>query len=292
MKRSWIWTAAGTLVLMAAASLATIAVLTQDGPPPGTSRGTLASTVLGESRDYVVHLPRSYTRLPQRRYAVAYVLDAGPQFTAMVSSNEILARLGLVPELIVVGIPSPDDAARQRDYTPPGMRQDVDLDDSPMGEADRFLAFLGDELIPEVDRRYRTNATRILSGHSRGGLFVVHSLVARPDLFRARFAHSPALWREAHRMVERIERQRTSLASGGFLYLSIGDAETEKMRAGFDHGLRALADAPPSLRWCGDVSVGADHGSNAGAATPVALYRFFAAAATPEASCRGAAPGG
>ena len=165
MKRSWLWTATGALALATTTSIATIAILTQDSPPAGVATATLHSRQLGESRDYVVHLPASYRCDPQRRYAVAYVLDAGPQFTTMVQSSSLLARLGLAAELIVVGIPSPNDASRQRDYTPPGMRQDVDVADSPPGEADRFLGFIRDELIVEIERRYRSNHIRILSGH-------------------------------------------------------------------------------------------------------------------------------
>lgn len=283
MKRSWLWTATGALALAATTAITTIAILTQDGPPTGVIVAMLHSRQLGESRDYVVHLPASYPRDPQQRYAVAYVLDAGPQFAAMVQSSDLLARLGLAAELIVVGIASPDDASRQRDYTPPGMRQDVDVADSPTGEADRFLGFIRLELMPEIERTYRSNATRILSGHSRGGLFVVHSLLAAPELFTARFAHSPALWRDDHAMVERLRAQLPQWPGESYLFLSLGDAENEKMRAGYDDALQALASAAPaSLRWSSELSAGADHGSNMAAATPIALYRYFTASPRAE----------
>lgn len=276
MKRSWLWTATGALALATTTAITTIAILTQDSPPAGVTTTTLHSRQLGESRDYVVHLPAGYERNPQQRYAVAYVLDAGPQFASMVQSSTLLARLGLAPELIVVGIPNPDDASRQRDYTPPGMRQDVDIADSPPGEADRFLGFIRDELIPEIERNYRSNSTRILSGHSRGGLFVLHSLLAAPELFTARFAHSPALWRDDHAMVSRLDAKLPQLRGESYLFLSLGDAENEKMRAGYDDGLRALTDAAPErLHWSSELSIGADHGSNMAASTPVALHRFF-----------------
>lgn len=278
MKRSWLWTATGALALATTTAITTIAILSQDGVPTDAIRASLHSKKLGESRDYVVHLPASYRCDPQRRYAVAYVLDAGPQFITMVQSSSLLARLGLAAELIVVGIPSPDDTSRQRDYTPPGMRQDVDRADSPAGEADRFLGFIRDELIVEIERRYRSNRIRILSGHSRGGLFVVHSLLAAPELFTARFAHSPALWRDDHAMLKRLRAQLPQLPDETYLFLSLGDDENEKMRAGYDAALQALATtAPDTVRWSHELSVGADHGSNMAMATPIALYRYFTA---------------
>jgi hypothetical protein len=289
MKRSAIWAAAGALALVAASSIATIAVLTQDGPPPASAHAALASQRLGGAREYHVHLPASYAREPQRRYPVAYVLDAGPQFAAMIDASALLARLERVPELIVVGIPSPDDAARQRDFTPPGMRIDVEDAESKPGQADSFLGFLAEELIPEVERRYRTTNTRILSGHSRGGLFVIYSLLAAPELFAARFAHSPALWRDGHAMVRRLAAELPQLRGETSLFLSLGDGENERMRAGYDDALQVLtAAAPATLRWSSTLSTGADHGSNAQLATPLALHRFFveADAGVTTSACR------
>ncbi len=63
-----------------------------------------------------------------------------------------------------------------------------------MGGGDKFLAFLKNEAIPLIEKTYRTAPYRMLAGHSRGGLLVAYSLLAEPDLFHARFAHSPALW--------------------------------------------------------------------------------------------------
>ncbi|MGH8076628.1 MAG: alpha/beta hydrolase, partial [Lysobacter sp.] len=133
----------------------------------------LPSKVLGEQRDYLVHLPDSYADTPQRRYPVIYVLDGSSQDVHTAASAALMARIGVMPEAIVVGIPNIDGEGRQRDYTPPGMRQDLDVVDSPGGRADAFLAFLSDELIPRVERDYRTKPLRMLSGNSRGGLFVV-----------------------------------------------------------------------------------------------------------------------
>jgi hypothetical protein len=59
------------------------------------------------------------------------------------------------------------------------------------GEADRFLAFLGTELVPYVDGQFRTLPYRAFAGHSFGGLFALHALFTRPDLFQATLAVSP-----------------------------------------------------------------------------------------------------
>jgi predicted alpha/beta superfamily hydrolase len=62
------------------------------------------------------------------------------------------------------------------------------------GGADRFLDFIQTELIPEIDRRYRTEACRIFTGHSLGGLIAIYILVNCPEMFQAYIASSPSLW--------------------------------------------------------------------------------------------------
>lgn len=239
---------------------------------------TLSSNVLGEDREFLVHMPDSYSREAGHRYPVLYVLDGSSQDVHTAESAALMARIGVMPEILVVGIPNVSGEGRQRDYTPPGMRQDIDEIDSPEGEADQFLTFLKTELIPRVERDYRTDGKRMLVGNSRGALFVVYSLIAEPSLFDARFAHSPALWRDDDAIVERLERFLASSPNlRGFLYLSLGDAENEKMTKAFKRAAATLeAKAPPSLRWRADLSRGGTHGDNASLSTPVGLHDYFA----------------
>ena len=123
-----------------------------------------------------------------------------------------MARVGLIPPLIEVGVPSIDGDTRNRDYTPPEMRLDSDDAASPKGAADRFLVHLQTELIPQVEREYPTTRPRMLAGWSRGGLFVVYSQIEAPAMFDARFAHSPALWRDNDLIVAQLERALTASA--------------------------------------------------------------------------------
>ena len=49
--------------------------------------------------------------------------------------------------------------------------------------AEQFLSFIGDELIPQIDKKYRTNQHRILCGKSLSGLFTLYALLTKPQLF-------------------------------------------------------------------------------------------------------------
>lgn len=247
---------------------------------------SMQSASLGEQRTYLVHLPESYGRAPDRRYPVIYVLYGSSQDVHTAASAALMASIGVIPEVIVVGIPNIDGKGRQRDYTPPGMLQDVDDTNSPEGGADRFLTFMRDELIPEIDRGYRTSPSRVLAGNSRGGLFVIYALTAAPALFDTYLANSPAMWRDSSEMVGRLDRfLQANRSVNGTLFLSLGSDENEKMKGAFESTISVLqSHAPASLRWHSQLTAGAKHGDNAELATPVALRWMFDPKWSPSAA--------
>ncbi len=272
-----------TAVATVAATLLSIEIFADEGAVEGASIATMNSTVLGEQREYLVHLPEGHDANATTRFPVLYVLDGGSQSGHTAHAAAMLARVGLVPPMIVVGVPSIDGETRNRDYTPPDMRLDTDVADGPMGAADRFLAHLETELIPAIERQYRTSRPRMLTGWSRGGLFAVYSQIAAPALFDARFAHSPALWREDSRIVGQLERAvTTSTSSPTFLFLSLGARENEKMSAAFRDAQSMLErSASPDVRWRAYLSPEGEHDTNPHIATPVGLCATF----NPERAC-------
>ena len=153
------------------------------------------SQALGERRTVAVSLPASYERQPARRYPVLVLLDGPEQLAHTESLVRFLARGEKIPEMVIVAIAN---TQRSRDLTPPlpaGVQNPRPMGtDTPVGGADAFLAFLADELLPTLDRGYRTAPWRGLLGHSFGGLFGLHALVQKPELFRAYLLASPSLW--------------------------------------------------------------------------------------------------
>jgi len=57
-----------------------------------------------------------------------------------------------------------------------------------------FLAFIKNELIPQIDAKYRTSPYRIFVGHSLGGITVIDALYTIPETFNAYIAIDPSLW--------------------------------------------------------------------------------------------------
>ena len=283
--KRWFLMLVATVVVTIGATIFAGIALDDEAPVAGAIPVTMRSKVLGETREFLVHLPEGYDADTTTRYPVLYVLDGASQSGHTAESARLMARIGLIPPMIVVGVPSIDGETRNRDYTPPEMRLDTDAPKSAMGAADRFLSFMETELIAAVDRDYRTTRPRMLSGWSRGGLFVLYSELAAPSLFDGRFAHSPALWRENDMIVARMQATLSAaIPERGLLYLSLGDQENEKMTASFRHMAAVLKrDAPAAFRWRADLSAGGEHESNPRLSTPVGLCVMFRA----DEPCRG-----
>ena len=153
----------------------------------------LTSEIMGEERTILVSTPPGYERSTER-YPVLYMTDGDAHLTHTRGTVDFLARNGLMPQLIIVGVTNTD---RTRDLTPTHVASrsvDGRVFESPTsGGAAKFLDFFAQELFPYVDTHFRTLPIRVFSGHSFGGLFALNALFARPEMFQAVLAVSPSL---------------------------------------------------------------------------------------------------
>ncbi len=143
------------------------------------------SNILNEDRTYQIYLPQSYDWAIDRSYPVLYVLDGESNFIHTTATVDFLSSTNEIPELIVVAITS---TVRVRDFT----QTDWSSHWIGGGGANNFKNFLSKELISEIEKNYRTNNFRILSGHSAAGQFVLYSLTSEPSLFNATPSNEPA----------------------------------------------------------------------------------------------------
>ena len=133
----------------------------------------------------VVATPPSYAERPERRYPVLYFLHDGQGDELVLVREGVLDALsaamrdGRLPEMIVV---SARGAGTWWVDAADGQR--------------RMAAFLSDDLVPYVDRAYRTlpvRGARLAAGISMGGYGALRWALARPDLFVAAGGLSPAI---------------------------------------------------------------------------------------------------
>lgn len=203
----------------------------------------LHSAVLDEDRTYRVALPASYKWATDRRYPVLYVLDGAWHFQHAAASAGYLSAHGEIPEMIVVAI---DSTKRVRDFT----QSDWPTAWVGGGGAANFKRFLSTELMPAVERAYRTDGFRALSGHSASGQFVLYCLTAEPALFRGYLAFAPSLDWDGNlpqRSLEAAFAATPELAN--FLYVARSD-DAGRALADYERLVETLAKkSPRGFRW-------------------------------------------
>ncbi|MFB6454925.1 alpha/beta hydrolase-fold protein [Chitinophaga sp. Hz27] len=172
---------------------------------------SIFSPTLHEERYLQIWLPHDYDTT--KKYDVLYVLDAEmlgrfiPPIISFEEENE------LMPPVIVVGV--------RNNYWYDIGKDSRERDLLPSNQADKFLSFLGKELMPYINSRYSTSDKNILFGHSYGGLFVIYTLLDQPTLFSNYIASDPALWWNEGALLIRAKKQlpvvphRTTVFIGG-----------------------------------------------------------------------------
>jgi len=154
---------------------------------------SLRSTALGELRHINIHVPKGYSASTSTRFPVLYMPDGGidEDFPHVVNTVDSLIALGAIRPVIVVGVPN---TQRRRDLTGP-TRVHSDSAIAPhVGGSAEFRRFFRDELIPEIDRRYRTMPERSIVGESLAGLFIVETFLRDPTMFDHYVAFDPSMW--------------------------------------------------------------------------------------------------
>lgn len=198
------------------------------------------SQVLGEERMIYVHLPMGYEN-NNDKYPVLYLLDGGRSFMIGVGVVQFFYNSGLIPEMIVVGIPNTN---RIRDLSP---TNDKNFPDS--GGAERFIQFIQKELIPGIDKNYRTQKFRVLWGHSLAGLLTTHIMLNYPDTFNAYIAVTPwFLWGNKDFLNKSQSLLEKNKQLNKFYYFFVGnEPEIENVIIEFEQKLKSFA--PKGLRW-------------------------------------------
>ena len=236
------------------------------------SKHKLKSAILNEEREYWVYLPEDYydTTYSPYNYPVLYVLDGDRHFHSLSGIQNFLSSgpYTSLPEMIIVGILNTD---RPRDLTPTHHnRPDIGPRHAfpTSGGGDNFLQFIEEELMTEINSRYRTNDYKLLAGHSFGGLTTIYALLSKPELFNAYIAIDPSIWWDDNYLLKKARKELDSMdLSGRRLYLAQAnfipipmDTTTEHERAlsAFKNELKTVNNG---LKWQYKFYSNEDHGT-------------------------------
>lgn len=170
--------------------------------PTSTEVRTITSTHVHQEYQIFISLPLSYAS-SNKTFPVLYLLDGNGTYTILRPLIELQQIVQHIPELIIVGIGYPQQTymdtlgLRGRDLTPIELTPEEKAGGYPFeetGGGPQFLNFLVHELIPLIDKDFRTEPNdRALLGWSLGAIFVLYTMFEQPDLFKRMIAISPGI---------------------------------------------------------------------------------------------------
>lgn len=177
------------------------------------------SAKLKEKRTVSVILPPSYASNTDKKYPVVYLLDGDYLLEPFHGALSYGTYWDELPEVILVGIYQ--EKTRYDDSTVDGI-QGV-----PFEKGANFFEFIGDEVVPYIDKKYRTTSFRVIGGHDVTAGFINFYLYKETPLFNGYIALSPEL---APKMEMRIPEIFTKIKTPIFYYQSAADGDIKNIR--------------------------------------------------------------
>lgn len=227
----------------------------------------IKSNNLGETREIFVSLPSSYENSPTKRYPILLLLDGDYLFEPFQGAIKYGEYWDDLPETIIIGIKQKssrmDDCAFD------------EAQGTPTKRAIAFYNFIGEELIPFVEKKYRVAPFRIIAGHDTTAGFLNFFLYRDNSFFNAYISLSPEL---APGMQNQIATTLTNTKKNIFYYQSSADGDIKQLRQPIeelDANIKAIATNNPLANYQYDKFNNASHYSLVLYSVPNALYQIF-----------------
>lgn len=224
------------------------------------------SDKLEETRKLKIQLPRNYDTNTEKVYPVVLVLDADYLFEPVAGNVDYFSYWEDMPESIVVGVMQGNKRYDDCNYD--------EMNYLPAEKGADFFEFIGLELMPYIDTKYRTAKFVIGVGHDFTANFLNYYLYKDPPLLNGYILLSPDLAPEtATRLAGRIPAVGNKL----FYYLATGTDDIKNLMEdtqSLDATLKGIKS--DNFNYYFDNFEGATHYSLVGRGIPKALEKIFA----------------
>lgn len=223
------------------------------------------STKLEETRKLKIQLPRNYDSNTEKVYPVVIVLDADYLFEPVAGNVDYFSYWEDMPESIVVGIMQGDSRYEDCSYD--------DTNFLPSDKGADFFEFIGLEVLPYIDEKYRTAKFVIAIGHDFTANFINYYLFKDPPLFNGYINLSPDL---APMMETNLPERIPNIQSKIYYYLATGTDDIQDLMENaemLNNSLKSLKSS--NFEYYYDNFEGATHYSLAGRGIPTALEKIF-----------------
>lgn len=226
---------------------------------------TLETKKLG-TRTFTVVTPPSYETNPEKSYPTLLVLDGEYLLDPFEGILKYGAYWDDLPEMIIIAVNQNYGETRFADS---------EFDDAgfPSGNGANFFEFIGQELYPYVDKKYRTIPFRMIAGHDTTAGFLNFYLYKDNPIFNAYISLAPEM---APEMEKRIAKRLTKITKPIFYYQATGEGDLKEINekaAELDANIKAIPNA--TFKYQNDAFKGASHYSLVAKAVPNAIYFIF-----------------
>ncbi len=177
------------------------------------------SAKLGTSRELKIQLPRNYEENTEKLYPIFIVFDGDYLFEPVAGNVDYYSYWEDMPEAIVVGINQVNSRDEDNYYS--------DQTYFPAETGVKFFEFIGMELIPYIEDKYRTANFRVAVGHGETANFINYYLFKKEPLFNAYVALSPDL---AMSMLENLPTRLSEFERKIFYYLSTSTNDIKPLK--------------------------------------------------------------
>ena len=222
------------------------------------------SIKLDQSRELKIQLPRNYKQNTDKTYPLILVLDGDYLFEPMAGNVDYFSYWEDMPESIVVGL-------NQNKTRVDDCRYDT-ANYLPTLKGAEFYEFIGQELLPYLNKTYRTAQLKIIVGHDYTANFINYFLFKDNPIFHGYICISPEL---APPMGDRIA-DKLSSSSDIWFYLATATNDADNIQKdlkALDETLSAIDN--PETHYFFDNFEESSHYTLVGKAIPKALEDLF-----------------
>jgi len=203
----------------------------------------IQSTILDQKRPVLIYTPSMYDERTLVSFDVIYVFDA--------QNRELFdlahAAIGFSDfnrRCIVVGVVSPayeeQEYYRNHDMLPAPINVKPEEYMVKNANGENFWRYVTDELIPYIEKNYRTSPRRIAIGHSLSASFVLDKMIHYPNVFDAALCISPNLAYDKFRLANDFTKLNfEETVDPKLIYISQAD-ELTTMNASWNEGYQKV----------------------------------------------------
>ena len=218
------------------------------------------------TRTFTVITPPSYETNPEKKYPTLVLLDGEyllDPFDGVLKYGNYWDDL---PEILIIAINQNYGETRFLDS---------EFDDAgfPSGSGASFFEFIGQELYPYIESKYRTLPFRIIAGHDTTAGFLNFYLYKDNPVFNAYISLAPEM---APEMETRVADRLAKISKPIYYYQATGEADLPEINEAattLDANIKAIPN--PTFKYQNDTFQNTSHYSLVTKAIPSALYFIF-----------------